>query len=818
MNVDPSWISIIRYSRDLIIPNCDKNRELVIKKNKKDQIRLSVRELVEYVYGGGDLRASVSVFNRALEGTRAHQVIQAQRGDDYRKEVSVSHFIDEPALNLKVMIHGRIDGVFVEDGKTVIEEIKSTLKNLDSLTFEEDSLHFAQAKTYAYIFSQRENLDEVVVRLTYVSLESGKTCLFSKDCDQESLTQFFDDTVEAYLERLRELNHWQEIRNLSIESLSFPFKTFRRGQQEFSEEVHQAITEEYKLFAQAPTGLGKTLAVLQPAIKTLGEDFCSKLFYLTARTTAREAAEKALDQFREKGLRLKSITLTAKEKICPKAEMDCSPEACDYLIGYYDRVKEGLRDIFTNDAFTRELIESIATKYRLCPFEFSLDLSVISDCIICDYNYLYDPKVQLHRYFSGGPQPFVFLVDEAHNLVERSRGMYSAALEKKEFLKIKKLIDKKEYPELHKTITTLDKYLLGVRKSSQQDQTPFKVDKECPTEFIEYLEDFIIPAEIVLSYKGSLSFREPLQEFYYYIGFFIKIAKLAKDLDAFVTTTVQKGSDLTIKILCLDASAQLRETTAKGLATIYFSATLTPMNYFYQLLGGNENDKDMQLPSPFPEQNLCLNLINRISTRYRDREMSYEPIADYLTAFVNQKKGNYLICFPSYAYMERVFEQFFPLNLEIDLVKQQRSMTEPDRDRFLDRFTVHRPKTLVGFIVMGGIFAESVDLPGERLTGAAIIGVGLPQINKERDLILQYFDYLSGSGFQFAYTFPGMSRVLQAAGRVIRTETDRGSLLLIDDRFAHAGYQRLFPLEWAGMNLIRNQQHLTEILADFWAE
>jgi len=716
------------------------------------------------------------------------------------------------------MIHGRIDGVFAENGQTIIEEIKSTITDLEHLELDENGIHFAQAKTYAYIYSAREKLDSVTVQLTYAQLESAKTRSFTVTYDHQTLETFFEDTIEKYLERVKELSHWQEIRNQSIENLPFPFDSYRIGQKEFSDEVHEAIINGYNLFAQAPTGLGKTLAVMYPAIKALGEDVYDKMFYLTARTTAREAAEKALDQIREKGLRLKSITITAKEKICPKDEMDCTPEACDYLIGYFDRVKEGIRDIFTNDAFTRELIETLALKYRLCPFEFSLDLSVITDCIICDYNYLYDPRVQLQRYFSSGSQPFVFLIDEAHNLVERSRGMFSASLEKKEFLKIKRLIKKKEYPELHAAINILDKYLLGIRKSCEKNQTPYIAERECPSELADFLEDFIIPAETVLSLREPLAFREQLQDFYYYVAFFIKMAKIAQDQEAFVTTTRQKGSDVTVKILCLDASEQLRAAAEKGISSVYFSATLSPMEYFFQLLGGNSDDKDLKLPSPFPEENLCLNLVNRISTRYRDREASYQPIAEYLTVFVKQKKGNYLICFPSYVYMERVFEHFFPLNLAIDSVKQQRSMNESDRDKFLAQFTVDREKTLVGFVVMGGVFAESVDLPGERLTGAAIIGVGLPQINKERDLILQYFDYLAGNGFHFAYTYPGMNRVLQAAGRVIRTESDQGSILLIDDRFAHTNYQRLFPPEWARMNLIQDKESLRQSLSDFWGE
>lgn len=745
--------------------------------------------------------------------------MQNSRGDSYQKEVRVSYLMDESLSGITLEIHGRIDGIFLENDAVVIEEIKSTRQKLEELNPAENGIHFAQAKIYAFIYADQHKLEKIELHLTYYQLTEHQSKTFTREYTQIQLKEFFEDTVNRYLERTREIYNWKEVRDSTLLELSFPFSSYRQGQESFMEEVSQAVEFGYNLFVQAPTGLGKTLAALYPAIKALGQGCCSKIFYLTARTTTREAAQNALDLLRQTGLRLKSITLTAKEKVCCKPEKICDPEYCEFIAGYFDRLKDATRDIFSHDKFTRELIDDYAQKHKLCPFEFSLDLSLVSDCIICDYNYFFDPQVYLARYFSVPKQPFVFLVDEAHNLVERSRDMYSADLEKKEFLNLKRFVNKSDYPHLQAALEELNTYFLKMRKSLELKEEKLEMKKEISLELTDLLEDFREPAEALLSESQRFTFRDELTDLYYRVVFFLKIYDLAQKSDAYVAIYKQQGNNVRIKQLCLDASQMIRQMTDKGVSTVFFSATLSPPEYFFRLLGGNDDeDSVFQLASPFSPENLCLCIVDNISTKYRVRQYSYDIIAEYLFLYLRQRKGNYLLFFPSYQYLEEVFVRFKLLALDLDTMKQERSMTEPERDLFLAKFVADREKTLAGFVVMGGIFGESIDLPGERLSGAAVIGVGLPQVNRERDLIRQYFDHISGDGFHYAYTFPGMNRVLQAAGRIIRTEQDRGSLLLIDDRFSSTLYQKLYPKEWQNINIIRNKEQLIEVVREFWSE
>ncbi len=781
-----------------------------------NNLKISVRELIERVLKTGDLKGGFVSPKRALEGTYGHQAVQRQRDESYRREVHVSHLVDEESLGLTLEVRGRIDGVFKTDDLFTIEEIKTTYKELADIELDEEGLHFAQAKTYAFLFAENFKQQEIAVHLTYYQIKKRETRVFARSFTFAELERFFKKIVETYLESIRELYEWQEIRNKSIRHLPFPYPSYRKGQQQFIDEVSGAIKDGINLFAQAPTGLGKTMSVLYPSIKALEQEYCTKVFYLTARTTTREAPEQALDEMRKQGLRLKSIVITAKEKTCLQKEMLCNPETCEYLFNYFGKISAAVRDIYAYDHFNRDIIDSCAREFKVCPFELSLDLSVLSDCIICDYNYFFDPQIQLVRYESEIRQPYVYLVDEAHNLVERSRGMYSANLDKQHFLACKRLVDKKTFPELHQCLTTLDKTLLDLRKNGFESEKNETASKDIPEELIDYLTDFLDPAETLLSVREPFPFRDALLELYYQVSFFLKIATLMKRSDAYARMMTRHGSDLRIKLSCLDASKMLREKTEKGLTTVFFSATLSPSDYFFDLLGGGRLDRTVQLPSPFPVDNRCLCLVDNISTRYRDRARTYDQIADYLSVYSHFKKGNYLIFFPSYQYMEEVFVRYQKLVSGITLIKQESRMREDEREAFIDEFVEGRKQSLVGFVVMGGIFGESIDLPGERLNGAAIIGVGLPQINLERNLIRHYHDELSGNGFHYAYTYPGMNKVLQAAGRLIRSDTDKGSLLLIDDRFGNALYRRLYPQDWSQLNIIRDSKSLSVVLDQFW--
>jgi len=784
---------------------------------KNPVIKISVRDLVQAALNSGDIKFGFLSPSRAQEGIIIHKQVQDSRAEGYQKEVPLRFSLKDADLSLE--IQGRIDGVFLKEGITVIEEIKSTRTPVADLQPPADGTHFTQALVYAYIFAEQKQLEKVLIHLTYFQVESGEIRTFERYCAFAELSATFKQITDRFLERTREYYHWLPTRDSSIQKLTFPFPGFRKGQEILIDEVKQAIENRYNLFVQAPTGLGKTLATLFPAIKALEYGKGSQIFYLTARTTTRDAAETALEQLKQNGLRLKSITLTAKEKVCFMAEPHCEPEQCRYIVGYYDRLYEGIRDIFTHDQFTRSRVVEYAEKHCICPFEYSLDLSLLCDCIICDYNYLFDPRVNLARFFKTAGKDYIFLVDEAHNLVERSREMFSAALEKKAFLDLKRMVNSKTDKDLADSLKALNDYLLEARKARQLQNSHFVAEPEVPQQFIDLLEDFLGPAEAILSTSQDKPFRDKLTDLYYRALFFIKIFQMAGQSEAFICTFEQQGSKVQIKLLCLDPSQMIAKATAKGRSTIFFSATLMPESYFFNLFGGVEGiDQAFQIESPFPPENLSINLIDTISTKFRDRHLSYDRIATCLSLFVNQKKGNYLIYFPSFSYLHEVYQRFENIPAGLDLFKQDRFMTEPARDSFLEKFSTNREKSLVSFVVSGGIFGESINLPGERLIGVAIIGVGLPQVNPERDLVRQYFESQSAGGFHYAYTYPGMNRVLQAAGRLIRTTTDRGALLLIDDRFGTNLYRRLYPAGWPAIQTIRDGNQLAGSLQAFWME
>ena len=778
-------------------------------------IKISVRDLVQSVLNSGDIRFGFLSPSRAQDGIMIHKRVQDSREEGYQKEVSVRFTVKDADLSLE--IHGRIDGVFQKEKTTVIEEIKSTRTPVADLQPAADGPHYSQALVYAYIFAAQSQLENVLIHLTYCHVESGEIRTFERHCPFADLSSFFTQITDQFLERTREYYHWLPTRDSSIRELTFPFPEFRKGQEILIDEVKQAIESRYNLFVQAPTGLGKTLATLYPAVKALEYGSGSQIFYLTARTTTRDAAETALEQLKENGLRFKSITLTAKEKVCFMEETHCEPEQCRYIAGYYERLNDAIRDIFAHDQFTRGRIVEFAEKHTVCPFEYALDLSLLCDCIICDYNYLFDPRVYLTRFFKSAGKDYVFLVDEAHNLVERSREMFSTALEKKDFLDLKRVVNTGTDRDLADALKAVNDYLLEARKERRLEETKFVSEPEVPQRFIDLLEDFLGPVETILSGSQDKLYRDKLTDLYYRTMFFIKIFRMAGQSEAFVCTFEQKGSNVQIKLLCLDPSEMIFKATSKGRSTIFFSATLMPEGYFFNLFGGVEGmDQAFQIESPFPPENLNVSLIDSISTKFRDRHLSYDAIASCLSIFVKQKKGNYLIYFPSFSYLHEVYQRFENISTDLDLFKQDRYMTEPARDLFLEKFSTNREKSLVSFVVSGGIFGESINLPGEQLIGVAIIGVGLPQVNRERDMIRQYFESHSGGGFHYAYTYPGMNRVLQAAGRLIRTTTDRGALLLIDDRFGTNLYRKLYPAGWPEIQTIHNGSQLADTLQAFW--
>jgi DNA excision repair protein ERCC-2 len=778
-------------------------------KNLKSELKIAVRELIEHVFRSGDLLFEFQGSIRPVEGIRAHQKIQTTRPDTYQPEVSISHQVETDRFRL--IIGGRIDGVYDEPGRTIIEEIKTTTRNPDYFEKNQPPIHWAQVKTYAYIYGRQQGLKEIMAQLTYYQIDTGEVRKFKQTFSIPELEIFFEDLIARYLEWALTIIDWSRQRNESMQDLDFPFVAYRPGQDKMAQEAYRAMCDHSQLLVEATTGIGKTIAVLYPAVKSMGEGVSQKIFYLTARTTGRIAAEKALDELRAKGLRLKSVTLTAKDKICFCPDCACNPEECEYARGHFDRINDAVKAIFATDAFTREQIAETARAYRVCPFEFSLDLSRWADCIICDYNYVFDPRVYLRRFFQEENGDYIFLIDEAHNLVDRSREMFSAEIFKQPVLDVRRQL-KDKLPHIFKSLGRINAWLVKARKKCAESPNPL-AEKDLPEDLIPLLKGFLFITERWLVQNIKTAFRESLLDLYFAVSGFIRVAD---QYDECYTTCYEKmGKDFKLKLFCIDPSIHLEKAMNRCQGAIFFSATMTPMDYFKQILGCDQSAHHLILHSPFPGENLGLFISDRISTYYRHRDQTAEQVTRVISTLIEQKRGNYLLYFPSYVYMRKIYQSYTARCPQAETVLQEPGMAESEREMFLRRFSQNNPQTLVGFAVMGGIFGEGIDLVGKRLMGAVIVGVGLPGISLERELIKEYFTHTLGAGFEYAYLFPGINRVLQAAGRVIRTENDRGVILLIDQRYSRYQYKSLLREEWDPI-WVQDTRQLADGLKAFW--
>ena len=777
----------------------------------KSELKIAVRELIEHVFRSGDLLFEFLGSSHPVEGIRAHQKIQNSRPDTYQPEVSISHQVETDRFRL--IIGGRIDGVYTEPNRTIIEEIKTTTRNPDYFEKNQSPIHWAQVKTYAYIYGRQQGLEEIMTQLTYYQIDSGEVRKFKHTFGILELEIFFDDLIGRYLEWALTIIDWSRRRDESIQDLDFPFVAYRPGQDKMVKEAYRAMRDHSQLLVEATTGIGKTIAVLYPAVKSIAERVSQKIFYLTARTTGRIVAEKALDELRAKGLRLKSVTLTAKDKICFCPDSACNPEECEYARGHFDRINEAVKAIFAGDAFTREQIVETAQTYRVCPFEFSLDLSRWADCIICDYNYVFDPRVYLRRFFQEENGDYIFLIDEAHNLVDRSREMFSAEIFKQPVLDVRRQL-KDKLPHVFKSLGRINAWLVKARKKCAESRNPL-AEKNPPEDLIPLLKGFLFITERWLSQNIKTAFRESLLDLYFAVSGFIRVFD---QYDECYTTCYEKmGEDLKLKLFCIDPSIHLEKAMNRCQVAIFFSATMTPMDYFKQILGCDQSAQHLILHSPFPGENLGLYISDQISTYYRDRDQTVSQVSRVIATLIEQKKGNYLLYFPSYVYMRKIYQSYTARCPQTETILQKPGMAESERDMFLRRFSQNNPQTLVGFAVMGGIFGEGIDLVGNRLMGAVVVGVGLPGISLERELIKEYFTHTLGAGFEYAYLYPGINRVLQAAGRVIRTEKDRGVVLLIDQRYARFQYKSLLREEWDPV-WTRDTRQLADGLRKFWSD
>lgn len=756
----------------------------------------------------GDIDQRMGASARALEGVRAHQAVQSEYGPDDRAEVFLR---DETTLEeVTFVTQGRADGVLQGDeGRLVVDEIKSTGRSLEEMTGALSDLHWAQGMCYAHFLAKEHDLDAVDVQLTYYRIDSAEIRRFSRSFTAAELEDFFLDALGRYLVFTRKRLTHQARRQESLVRLSFPFAAYRRGQRELAEAVYSSVLRRHHLFVEAPTGIGKTMSTLFPMLKAMGEGQLDALFYLTARSTAKTVAKKALGTLQKRGLVVLAVDITAKEKICLNDRVACNPVDCPYARGHYDRVNAVLLALLDHaDILDADTLRDLAEEHRVCPFELTLDIAVFADVIIGDYNYAFHPQTKLRRFFDATVRPYGFLIDEAHNLVDRGRDMHTTELAGAAFDEAVGILDDPKYKTAVRSLFRVMRGMDSVYTRGDEERFALPDGVE---ELYFPLRGAMKALEVFLLEEQKHERYDAILELYFSMHAFVRL------LDVYgegFTTVVDREVGL-LKILCLDPSRVLRESLLAARSAVLFSATLTPLSYYKRMLGGGDESFVLRLPSPFDPARLFIAVQDTVSTRYRHREASVGSIVRHLEALTRARPGNYLLFFPSYAYLRMAAEAYRAEIGETVLV-QEGGATEEERERFLGNF--RKNGRVTGFAVLGGVFAEGIDLIGERLIGAAIVSVGIPGISFERDLLRDYFAATDGLGYEYAYLIPGLNKALQAAGRIIRTEEDKGVLLLLDDRYGKPPYPELLPPHWSERTRVTDETALADQLNAFWKE
>lgn len=825
------------------------------------EIRVSVRQLVEFILREGsiDNRKSGGADTAMQEGSRIHRMLQRRMGSEYYSEVGLMYTWSTPDYD--IIIEGRADGIIdrnwgthdktvpekddtlpvpilSKEDKVVVDEIKGTYRELKRIQ-EPVGVHLAQAKCYAFMYAQENHLEQIGVRMTYCNMETEELKYFHEDFTFDEIKRWFDDLLKEYKKWADFQFSWNGIRTESIKNMSFPFP-YREGQKELVTYVYQTIYHKRRLFLEAPTGVGKTISTVFPAVKSMGQGMTEKIFYLTAKTITRTVAEECFGLLQENGLHMKTIVLTAKDKICFLKQSDeergneaeCNPAVCPYADGHFDRINDAMYDLLTHeDHFTREKLLAYAERYRVCPFELSLDMSLFSDAVICDYNYVFDPRVYLKRFFAEGmgKHDYVFLIDETHNLLDRGREMYSAALFKESFLHIKRLI-KELSPRIAKLLDKCNKELLSMKRQCVRFQKEENIDG-----FVMSLNRLYAAMDDFLDEHDTFPDKKEIMEFYFEIAHFLNMYEIMDEHYVAYSQLMDDGGFM-LKLFCVNPALNLRQCMQKGRSSVLFSATLLPIQYYKKLLGGEPTDYEVYAKSTFNEDKKALLIANDVTSRYaRRNEDEYRRIARYIYEVVRQRHGNYMVFLPSHLFLEQVYDCFMQEYYDKDMMEcivQEEYMSEAKREEFLLRFQgnadcdfsreiafdIDETDTiLIGFCVMGGIFSEGIDLKRDSLIGALIVGTGMPQVGCERQLLKEYFDARGENGFDYAYRYPGMNKVLQSAGRVIRTAEDIGVVALLDERFLEPQYRRMFPREWSQYEIV-NVSQISGKIENFWNE
>ncbi len=778
----------------------------------ENKIRLSVHQLVDFLLRSGDI--DNRVFNRSsmTEGSKIHAQYQEHQGSNYLSEYPLKHsfFVE----GIEITLEGRADGIILrKSGEYVVDEIKSTVIELETFKNENIEWHLGQAKCYAYMLALEKDLDYIGIKLTYIRQGKEKEKLINEyTFTRKQLDQYVNSLLEDYVSFYNIILRAKKKRNESLNILKFPFDNYRSGQRKLSKYAYAIAKNGGKFFAEAPTGIGKTMSTLFPFIKSLSLDDESKIFYLTAKTSGKESAYSAVKLLKEKGLDLNDIVVTAKDKICLCKGKGCNPDECPFAKGYYNKIQSVIRYALSNySTFDFDSINRLALDNEICPFELELDLSLFCDVIICDYNYMFDPLSYMKRYFDEDTSHYLALVDEAHNLIDRSREMYSAALSYSSFLNVRKSMRHIKHVKIKNHLSKINK-MFETLLSNMEDG--YQIVDDFSPEVYKTLNSFVTLCQDINKNEHEVMSPE-LIEFYLDVNRFLKISDYY--CDKYISYYKIGDGDICLHMYCLDASSYISRMLNRIKGSVLFSATLSPIEYYVSMLGGDiETEPNLILPSPFPRENFKLIVAPKVSIKYKNRDATYEVVAEYIDSFVKNKVGNYFIYSPSYEYMDKLLSN----KLFDKYVKhiQRREMTDKDREEFLNNFSNNPQETTLGFLVIGGAFGEGIDLVSDRLIGAVVIGIGMPKINFESDQIVEYYKQQNLPGRDFAYINPGMNKVMQAVGRVIRGETDKGAVLLIDERYMSNQYKSFFKTEWNDYEVAINPEEVEEITTKFFKE
>lgn len=771
--------------------------------------KVSVRELVAFVHNEESIDNRKQSNHTALEGSKIHRKLQQSMDENYQSEVSLKTVYQGKQFDIQ--LEGRCDGIWQKENQIIIDEIKTgehTFEQLEDATLQ---LFMAQAKIYAYIYALQEKLEEVVVMVRYFCTQDEKIDEYQNQYSFDELNDYYQETMKEYEKWLIFLDKYRQNRQKKLQALQFPYNNYRKGQRELSIAVYRTLSQEKCLFMEAPTGTGKTLSTLFPALKAMGEYNQGRIFYLTAKTITRQVALDTMKLFEEQQSEIKTIEISAKEKICFMNECKCNPDYCPFAKNYYQKQKLAIWDLLNNGHFySREQISEVAKKYECCPFELSLDLSLYSDVIVCDYNYLFDPQVYLKRFFELEETDSYFLVDEGHNLISRAREMYSKALSLQLIKDFKKLLPK-HHRKHHKILQQFIEYCEESRKLLKDRDYLFQ--KELPDKLIdlgyrwsEYFRDFL------LELKDEIPTW--LQNLYFDLMSFLKISEYYDDHFTFLVELV--NHELQFKIFCLDPAHFIKQKLDFGKGSVLFSATLSPVQYYQNLLVGHTDDLTFRQSSPFNQNQFQVLVADYLPMTYKYRSQVVDSLCELIKKATDIKVGNYFCFFPSFSYMEEVYQRYIQLYPEAEVLIQSRELKDVEKEAFLANFQAQNEQVVLGFCVLGGVFSEGIDLKKNRLIGSIIVSVGLPQISKEQEELKKYFDEKNQQGFYYIYQLPGFNKIMQAAGRVIRTEEDRGVILLIDQRFGRKDYMQLYPAHWSKGVVVHDLNSMLNQLKQFW--